>query len=423
MAESMESLNTIGKVFSGSNLFEIYTLNIILSFDYYIIVFLVPIYYSELYGLSDTEAGLIFGGIGAVIGVLALLGVSTLSILGCKGSLILSALSTFLGFTVLSICRNFTLSLVLILGLICPGNALAWPVLGIEIKYYSKESNRSTSNSIMMMGNYLSGIIAGTYIDIVWTYFEDPVVIFDIVFSTAAAISGVGFLISMTIKNNQKFESSLKSRSDSVFKKSKFWKFIIVIICITILHSVCFEQLDATFPKFLVRVIGDKAHFGVLLGIHSAHMMVGALVFTPLAFKYDSYNLILIGGLLGCLASTMLILGSSYINFIAFVILLSSGESILVPRTLDYTMKVADSGDEAIYLVLCNSPYYFGMVLTGLFSGKLLRTYCPETNDEDCFLIWKTVAIGTLGIISFMTLLKFCISHKENAAETPPIID
>ena len=191
-----------------------------------------------------------------------------------------------------------------------------------------------------------------------------------------------------------------------------------MIVCVTFLHSVCYEQLDATFPKFLVRIIGENAHFGVFLAIHSAAMMIGALIFTPLTLKISSYSLILIGGLLGSLAAFVLFMGSTVFNFMGFVLFLSSGESILVPRTLDYTMKVADNGEEGIYLALCNSPYYFGMVLTGLFSGQLLKAYCPEDEIQDCFMIWKVVAISTLAVVVLMASLKFCISHDESDSTT-----
>ena len=110
----------------------------------------------------------------------------------------------------------------------------------------------------------------------------------------------------------------------------------------------------------------------------------------------------------------MLALGSTNLNFIAFVILLSSGESILVPRTLDYTMKVAGPGEEGLYLALCNSPYYFGMILTGLISGELLQTFCPGEGEQNCFAIWKILSSGTLAVVVIMAILGFFVSHKES---------
>ena len=130
-------------------------------------MFLVPIYYTIIYDVSDPQAGLVFGSIGIIIGILALLGGTIIPILGSKKSLILSTFNTFLGFAILSMCSNFALSLFAVLGLISSGTALAWPVLGTCVKRYSTENSRSANNSIMMMGNYLGGIIAGTYVDIV----------------------------------------------------------------------------------------------------------------------------------------------------------------------------------------------------------------------------------------------------------------
>ncbi|OMJ71962.1 hypothetical protein SteCoe_29696 [Stentor coeruleus] len=414
--ETSNSLRVISS--SPSNIFEIYTLNIILSFDYYIITLLLPLYYSTSFGLSDLHAGYIFGCTGLFLSILSFTIGHIVPEIGCKRGLVLSTLSVFSGFMILSMCRSFYISLFAILGLICFGIALSGPLIGIGVKRYSDSTNRSTSVSILMMGTYLAGIIAGTYVDIVWNFFEDKAVIFDIIFSTAAGASGLGFFIAVTLKSNEKLEGNQLTSPNSVIFTKKFWKFLIVIGFVTLLHSVCFEQLDATFPKFITRVIGDKAHFGIFFGIYSANMLIGALAFTPLTFKLSSYTLIMLGGSLGALASFMLFLGSTNLNFIAFALLLSSGECILVPRTLDYTMKVASEGEEGVYLAVCNSPYYFGMILTGIISGKLLENYCPEYGDKSCFFIWKVVSVCAICVVMLMGIFKYCISHNESQAET-----
>jgi MFS family permease len=227
---------------SPSNLFEIYTLNILISFGYYTIVILVPLYFNSQFGLTDSQAGIVFTCCGVCLGVSALLGSKLITLTGCKKGLSLATFSIFAGFVLLSMSQNLKFSLFAALGLVCSGIGTSWPLLGIAIKHYSELRNRSTSNSIMMMGNYLSGIIAGAYIDIVWNYFIDKNTIFEIIFTTAAGALGLSFCISLTLKSDD-FSDSLLLNTSSLILNKKFFKFFCFILLVTLLHSICFEQL------------------------------------------------------------------------------------------------------------------------------------------------------------------------------------
>lgn len=408
-------------VTSPSNLFEIYTLNILLSFGYYTIVFLVPLYFCSQFGFSDSQAGFAFAGCGLSLGLSALFGSRAIAWIGWKKGLNLATFSVFSGFLMLSMSKNLNFSLFSVFGLVCCGIGVSWPALGIAIKRYSEQRNRSTSNSIMMMGNYLAAIIAGAYIDIVWNYFIDKNTIFEIIFSTAAGALGLSFCISLILKEGDMTDSLFLSTSSLVLNK-KFFKFFCVIILVTTLHSICFEQLDATFPKYLIRTSGEKSHFGVFLSIHSANMLIGALAFTPLAYKLSSYTLILLGSCFGLAACWVLSLAPTNLNYICYVLLLSTGESILVPRTLDYTMKVAGAGEEGFYLALSNSPFYFGMILTGYMSGELFKRFCEEGKTEECGKLWETVTFLSAFVVGLLIICKPCLSQDETQAESEEIV-
>ena len=73
-------------------------------------------------------------------------------------------------------------------------------------------------------------------------------------------------------------------------------------------------------------------------------MLVGTLSFTPLTYALSSYTLIMVGGALGSAAALVLVSGSAYFNVVLFTVLLSLGESLWVPRLLDYTFAVAPEG-------------------------------------------------------------------------------
>ena len=110
---------------------------------------------------------------------------------------------------------------------------------------------------------------------------------------------------------------------------------------IILIRASSFEQLDATVPKYMVREIGSNAHFGYMLAVHSVTMLIGVFFFTMLTFRYSSYTLIFVGALIGAISTSFLIIDCNYFLLVVFIVLLSIGESIWVPRLLDYTLKVA----------------------------------------------------------------------------------
>ena len=91
----------------------------------------------------------------------------------------------------------------------------------------------------------------------------------------------------------------------------------------------------------MVRTVGSDAHFGYMLAIHSLTMLFGVFFLTILTYKFSSYTLIITGGLIGSLSSALLIFETEYVTIIVFVVLISIGEALWVPRLLDYTLEIA----------------------------------------------------------------------------------
>jgi hypothetical protein len=102
-----------------------------------------------------------------------------------------------------------------------------------------------------------------------------------------------------------------------------------------------FGHLDTTLPKYLTRVQRNNAHFGIMLAVHSMTMILALFLLTSLTYVWSSLTLINFGAFLGCVGCIFIILSDSLIACIMFVVTISIGESIWVPRLLDYTDKVA----------------------------------------------------------------------------------
>mmetsp|Transcript_17491 Transcript_17491/g.17425 ORF Transcript_17491/g.17425 Transcript_17491/m.17425 type:complete len:292 (+) Transcript_17491:527-1402(+) len=273
-----------------------------------------------------------------------------------------------------------------------------------------------------MIGNFFSGILAGTAIDFIWTNNGNINNKYFTIYSTAAFAAGLSFLAAISMREPRETETEEEEEitfSRNLYIKKKFWRFLALIFLLILLRSGCFGHLDATFPKYLTRQEGEKAHFGAYLALHSATMLCGTIGFTPISYNFSSYSLILAGAVMGSIAPLFLAIGGSTFYFICFVLVVSAGESLWVPRLLDYTIRIAPKGEEGTYLALCNCPFYFGMIVTGIFSGNLLEMYCPEEGDNNCDKMWLIIGICGMVIPILLFIFRKILEQPDVEEENP----
>lgn len=388
---------------SEPSLFLIILINFSTSAQYYILVTLIPLYFSFEHNFSDLESGLVFGVFGIVIGISSLYLSSIMHSISFKRGLYFSFQLGIIGFY-LMLQNHPVLSVISVLLFQSISCSMAWPYAEYGLKEYSNVKIQNLASSCFFMSNYLAGAIIGGTIDTMWIYYEDKSFVYN-----SMSYIGIGALLISSVclyfcrdLENMKPEDL---DADGIWKLKRFWRFVLLIFLLTLLRSTSFGHLDATLPKYLTRVQGPNAHFGIMLTIHSCTMMLGLFIFTGLTYMYSSFTLMIIGALFGALGSIFIIISSELGAFVLFVVFISIGESIWVPRLLDYTYSVVPDGKEGLYLAMSNCPFYFGMILTGTSSGLLFNEFCPDNdNIENCPILWTFVFFASL-IISFSMLV------------------
>ena len=411
---------------SNRSLLYMYIINYLMSFQYYILVTLIPLYFTSEHSFSDIGSGVIFGLFGIIIGVFSIYLSSIMHVISLKKGLGLSSILGILGFSMM-ITGNMYISVVSVLSLLAVSSALSWPFLEYGIKIFSSDETRNLSSSFYYITNYLAGITAGLFIDLSWLATPNKSAVYALIFSMGILnlmIAVILVVLSQTVQNCEKEELSSE---EAVSSQKKLWRYCGLVFLLTLLRSACFGHLDATLPKYMLAVFGENAHFGVMLAIHSVTMIVGVFSLTTLTYSYSSYSLIIVGAAIGSLGSRLLIFSIELWAIVLFVIAISIGESIWVPRLLDYTYSIAPKGQEGIYLAISNCPFYFGMILTGITSGTLLKLFCPntevqETNaNEKCYMIWEFVFLGSIWIpaalFAFRNRLEEQISYDQYMQE------
>lgn len=100
---------------SSWELYLILLVNTLVSFQFYILTTLTPLYFTRALKVSDEEAGVIFGVLGIVIGLLSVGFGSVVDRVGVKSALVVSAICSTLGFATQSVSENLATSLAALL--------------------------------------------------------------------------------------------------------------------------------------------------------------------------------------------------------------------------------------------------------------------------------------------------------------------
>jgi MFS family permease len=111
-------------------------------FTIFNVFLIVPLFLSDEFGLSDTEAGAVFGALGGAISVYMMLVGTFLDKLGIKHSLVIGIIFSFLGITIVTFSYNLPLLLIGLLGILPLGMALVLPAAKISPRRYVLEHLR-----------------------------------------------------------------------------------------------------------------------------------------------------------------------------------------------------------------------------------------------------------------------------------------
>jgi MFS family permease len=162
---------------SEKSLFLTFLINFATSIQYYILVTLIPLYFSTEHSYSDLGSGLVFGGFGVTIGVISLMLSSKMDKISFDLGLLISFLFGITGFLLLLV-NNEHLSLLSVFFFQSLSCSIAWPFAEYGIKQFSDPIILNLTNSCFFISNYSAGILAGLFIDSLWAHLEDKKILF-----------------------------------------------------------------------------------------------------------------------------------------------------------------------------------------------------------------------------------------------------
>ena len=168
---------------------------------------------------------------------------------------------------------------------------------------------------------------------------------------------------------------------------SAFWRFVALITLLIGVRAV-FTYMSLLMPKYWIRVIGPEAPIGLFNTINPILIVVGLILFIPLAGKFDVFKMLVYGAMISAFSLFALVIPwqllhsnfiyAHYIMSILSMILLSIGEVIWSPKLSEYTAAIAPEGQEGSYLGLSALPWLLANTVVSLLSGHMLTRWVPE---------------------------------------------
>lgn len=263
--------------------------------------------------------------------------------------------------------------------------------------------------------------------------------------------SGLAAVRSALVKTGQMIKS--------VFSEKYFWIFI-TIITLTIFVRMVFFQLQYTFPKYGLRVLGLDAKIGTIYGVLNPVLIIFLVpVVALLTKKISSYKLLVVGSIVSAASCFIVMIPPSAVSwltntvwgelvfvnwlgmapthealmqnppvpeywpFIIFILVFTIGEAIWSPKLMQFTAEIAPKGKEGTYLALSLLPFFLAKLIAGPMSGILLNAYVPVGPNKEILgpypdhsMIWFW--IGAMAIITpiGLLLMKGTFQKREEQA-------
>ncbi len=177
-----------------------------------------------------------------------------------------------------------------------------------------------------------------------------------------------------------------------VIHEPAFFRLIVLIALVLGVRAV-YAYLYLLMPKYWERTIGPDAAIGVLNMINPIGIVLGLILFIPLANKFRVFSMLVYGSMISALALFpmalpwqwygMGIAQAHYAMAILCMVLVTIGEVLWSPKLYEYTAAIAPKGQEGTYLGLSMIPWFAAKTVVSALSGHFLERWSPDKVTVD----------------------------------------
>lgn len=395
---------------------------------YFGILTLLAIYFNEVVGLSDAQAGWIVGAFtGGITLAMFFLG-EMADRWGVRRALALSLLLMFFGRILLSSGPLFggegLWSPVYVasaggLLLVILGYGMYQPAAYTAVRQFTTKKTAAMGYAalyaLMNLGGFLPGLLsppvrnAYGITGIYWVY---------------TGLTAISVIVILWILSKKTVERAIRSArlentgsEEAVAKEAKpfrlktwlrehplrdvkFSFFIFILIPVQTLFAHQWltlpQYVDRAFPGFVSQNMEFFVNLNPLL----------IFVLTPLAAaltsRVDVYKMMIIGTFVMAVPTFLLAIGPNVVLLFAYIIIMSAGEAMWQPRFLQLAAELAPEGKTGQYMGIAQFPWFLTKVVTSLYSGYMLANYVPAEGPQNSEMLW--LIYGFIALISPVAL-------------------
>ena len=421
---------------------------------YFGVVGLLAIFFNDFIGLDDIDAGRMVGILTAGITISMLFLGATVDWIGLRKSLLIALSLMLVGRIFLTISPEIGVpglwnsahifAMLGIFGIIL-GYGIYQPACYAGVKQLTNEKTSAMGYAmlyaLMNLGGFLPGIIsppirkAFGIPGVFWVY-------------TALTVVGIGFVYFIITKKamkkalsdaNQDADGNQKEEEvdemAGLTKKEKFAYYIknfplkdlrfLYFVFILIFVQTLFAHNWLTIPQYTSRAFEGfvSDNFEFFVNLNPILIFILTPMVTALTSKKDTYNMMIIGTFVMASPTFILALGPSFETLMAYLIIMTLGETMWQPRFLQWVAEIAPKNMTGIYMGIGQFPWFLTKVITSLYSGWFLMNYCPsdalpaDMNTETMWFIYGCIAIiSPIGLLLAKGWMKksFKVKHQES---------
>jgi MFS family permease len=416
----------------------VYLMKVLEGLCYFSTVLVLMIFLIEDMGLSEVNAGWVYGFWSAGMSLFMLFTGFVADSLGIKKALIIGLIIAIIG----RVTVTFTINPAIVYpGLIFHsiGFAFLIPLIAAAVKHYSTRRAQKYAFSWYYVVMNVGAMVAGLALDPVReafaedTHFSlaglDLVVRPTQIIFLVAVVATLGTLLLAVFAIRGKVPESaydegepeagdeekvsLEEKPKETEEKKSAWKIMcevtgdrlfwvfIAFMLLLVMVKMIFQYNHSLYPVYMER-IGLKEWTGKLYAINPIIIIFLVPVMTSLTAKMHAYKVIMLGSLVSALSVLFMGFGEGVVWIVLFQVTLSFGEALYSPRLYDYTANVAPPGRVASYMAFSKVPMFFAKVGAGPASGFLLATLCMEEGPRNTELMW--IIVGGTTLLSPLTL-------------------
>ena len=145
------------------------------------------------------------------------------------------------------------------------------------------------------------------------------------------------------------------------------------------------------------REFGTAVNFGSIIAINPIVVLIFVVVTTAMTIGLRNYTVIQIGVALTAMSPLFMTI-TDVVTTVVFIVFLSIGEGIWVPRLFEFTLSdIAPRGREGAFIAISFAPQHLVASIAGPMSGLLLDKFCPKTGARQSWIMWLIIS-GTTWI-------------------------